>query len=150
MKRNSALGSRKHVDHEHREQKALFEWVNASVKKHPDLLEMYAVPNGGKRHVSVARKLKAEGVRAGRPDINLDVARCGYHGARIELKVPAAPGRAKGVLSANQIDCLKRSAGNNYLSFAAWGWKPIQEIVQLYLEGELTLGQLDRSDVRLF
>ena len=34
----------------------------------------YAVPNGGQRNAVVAKKMKAEGVEAGMPDINLDWA----------------------------------------------------------------------------
>ncbi len=45
-----------------------------------------AVPNGGARHPAVAGKLKAEGVRAGYPDIVIDCARGPFHGMRVELK----------------------------------------------------------------
>jgi len=47
---------------------------------------VYAVPNGGKRDPRTAARLKAEGVKAGIPDVNCDVARGGWHGLRLELK----------------------------------------------------------------
>lgn len=76
-------------DLEHREQTALFEW--ASWVKEPlrttlsDLL--YAYPAGGKRSPATARRMKAEGQKAGIPDLFLARARNGKHGLYIELKV---------------------------------------------------------------
>lgn len=56
---------------------------------------IFAIPNGGHRHPAVAAMLKAEGVKAGVPDLMLPVARKGYNGAFWELKVspnkPTAP-----------------------------------------------------------
>ena len=60
-------------DLEHQEQVALFNWAKFFENKCKDLGMMYAIPNGGKRHIAVARKLKAEGVKAGVPDIFLAV-----------------------------------------------------------------------------
>ena len=51
---------------------------------------LYAVPNGGRRDAITGARLKAEGVRSGILDLNLDVARGLYHGLRIELKRPGA------------------------------------------------------------
>jgi rhodanese-related sulfurtransferase len=71
---------------EHLEQVTLIAWAQASVIRFPELAELVAVPNGGHRHKATAAKLKAEGVRAGYPDLILDVARGGYFGWRGELK----------------------------------------------------------------
>jgi hypothetical protein len=49
---------------------------------------LFAIPNGGARHKAIAGKLRAEGVRAGVPDICLPVPRGEYHGLFIELKRP--------------------------------------------------------------
>jgi hypothetical protein len=51
------------------------------------------VPNGGKRHIAIARKLKIEGVKSGVPDITL-IHEGRYYG--IEVK------NIKGRLSPNQ------------------------------------------------
>jgi len=72
---------------EHEEQAALFQWVNLNLKKYPALSLMFAVPNGGKRHLGTAIKLKKEGVRAGVPDICLPVPRGKFAGLWIEMKV---------------------------------------------------------------
>lgn len=71
---------------EHEEQVALMHWAAAMEGRHPELRLLAAVPNGGLRNVVVARKLRAEGVRAGYPDLILDVGRGGYHGLRVEMK----------------------------------------------------------------
>jgi hypothetical protein len=48
---------------------------------------MYAVPNAGAgASKGQAGKMKAEGVRPGIPDVNLDVPRNGSHGLRLEFK----------------------------------------------------------------
>jgi len=52
---------------EHDEQKAVITWARMQYK---DLL-IFAIPNGGQRHPAIARKLKAEGVLAGIPDLCL-------------------------------------------------------------------------------
>ena len=50
---------------EHQEQVALVRWFEL---QYPNVL-IFAVPNGGKRHVATAKKFKAEGVKAGIPDL---------------------------------------------------------------------------------
>src|SRR5690242_7692047 len=77
----------KRAEPEHAEQAALIRWCNARVDVCADLAWVYAIPNGGKRDIATARKLRAEGVKAGYPDLGLDVARGGWHGWRCELKV---------------------------------------------------------------
>lgn len=47
---------------------------------------MFAIPNGGKRHIATAVKMKREGVKAGIPDTFLAVARGTLHGLFIEFK----------------------------------------------------------------
>jgi hypothetical protein len=71
---------------EHQEQCNLIDWCEKNAGRYPDLAWVAAVPNGGKRTIGTARKLKKEGVRAGYPDLLLDIARGPYHGWRGELK----------------------------------------------------------------
>lgn len=56
---------------------------------------LFAIPNGGARDSRTGAMLKAEGVKAGVPDICLPVARCGFHALYIELKT--ATGRVSEV-----------------------------------------------------
>ncbi len=53
------------IPSEHQEQVKLIQWLK--LKK----LHYNATPNGEKRHISVAKRLKAEGVSKGYPDINV-------------------------------------------------------------------------------
>ncbi len=74
-------------DREHQEQAALFELAALHEREYPELALMHAVPNGGHRHIAVAKKMKREGVRAGVPDVELPVARGDHSGLHIEMKV---------------------------------------------------------------
>jgi len=72
---------------EHDEQLAFFEWSEyKSNMGQSDLDFMFAIPNGGWRAIKTAGWLKAEGVKAGVPDIHFPVANGGFHGLYIEMK----------------------------------------------------------------
>ena len=69
---------------EHDEQVAVFQW--AGYQSHPAYRLMYAVPNAGKRTLRQGAWMKAEGLRAGVPDICMAYPSKGYHGLYIEMK----------------------------------------------------------------
>ena len=82
---------------EHPEQCAVIDWCAWNTKKYPCLAWIYAVPNGARTSISVAKRLKKEGMRAGVPDLFLPYpsnAAKGifgtrindYHGLYIEMK----------------------------------------------------------------
>ena len=71
---------------EHIEAVRLIQWRDHNARIIPELRLLFAIPNGGKRNIRVAQKLKAEGVRAGVSDYLLPVARQGFHGLFLELK----------------------------------------------------------------
>lgn len=70
-------------DLEHKLQVACVRWFRL---QHRGRL-IYAIPNGGKRNVITASKLKSEGVSAGIPDLHVPIANSRYHGLYIEMKV---------------------------------------------------------------
>ncbi|MGL5225797.1 MAG: hypothetical protein ACRC8Q_10835 [Aeromonas sp.] len=83
---------------EHYEQVRIFDCIE---RTDPELYSlMVAIPNGGHRSKKTGADLKAEGVKAGYPDIIIDYPAGAYHGCRIELKA------SKGVVSEAQIVML--------------------------------------------
>lgn len=117
------------VRDEHTEQVRFFELVDLYASKHPELELVFAVPNGGHRNKTVAAKLKAEGVRAGYPDIACDVARHGYHGLRIELKRSDG---GKG-LSKEQAGWFTALSEQGYLCHMACGCQGAWDVLCWYL-----------------
>lgn len=100
---------------EHELQAACVKWFDHQHGKRKDVF-LFAVPNGGHRHPATARKLKAEGVRAGVPDLCLIYSRK-VHGrdvmvqaartAFIEMKTES------GKLSAKQDEVCERLENMN-------------------------------------
>ena len=112
---------------EHTEQVALFEWAATFAPRYPQLDLLFAVPNGGHRHISVAARLKREGTRAGVPDILLPVPSKGWHGLFIELKY------GKNKTSKTQDWWLARLTEQEYLAVVCYGWRDAAETIKDYL-----------------
>jgi len=94
---------------EHDMQVALFTWAKIAQCMHPELAMMFAIPNGGARDSRTGAMLKAEGVKAGVPDIFLAVP-CGrFHGLFIELKAGDA-----GRISEAQASWITSLQGKGY------------------------------------
>jgi len=77
-----------------------------------------AIPNGGKRHLSVAKKLKAEGVKKGYPDLLIDLPRGRYHGARFEMKRQYSP---PSKTTREQLEWLERLNAAGYYAMVVKG-----------------------------
>lgn len=110
------------------EQQALFEWAAMCVKRYPELVLLYHIPNGGKRSIATAKRLKAEGVKAGVPDICLPVARGGFHGLYVEMKA------GKNCTTQKQDTWLDALAAQGYMTAVCYGWKAASEVITGYLE----------------
>lgn len=89
---------------------------------------LFAVPNGGKRHIRTAINLKREGVKAGVPDIIFAYPSQGYNGLFIELK------RQKGgVVSEEQKYMLELLNANNYKAVVCNGCDDAVKTLKSYL-----------------
>lgn len=111
------------------EQAHIFAWAAWARGKYPELDLMHHIPNGGKRSKSEAARFKAQGVKAGVPDICLPCARGGYHGLYIELK------RTKGgKLSAAQKEWIDALRGQDYKAVVCYGFDEAKGIITEYLE----------------
>ena len=111
------------------EQQNLFRW--AAVRWPKEMRLLYHVPNEGKRRRANGARLKAEGLRAGVPDINLDVARGEYHGLRIEMKR-----RRGGRVSPEQAAWLEALREQGYAAVVAYGWEEAADAIEKYLRGD--------------
>ena len=111
---------------EHDLQTACVNWFRMQYREYAHLL--IAIPNGGQRDVRVARKLKAEGVVAGVPDLFLAVARGQSHGLWIEMK----NGKA-GRVSEHQHYMLDALARQGYKGMVCRTFDEFRDKVQNYL-----------------
>ena len=123
---------------EHELQKACVNWFGYQYPHLKDLL--IAIPNGGKRHVKTAAKLKAEGVKAGVPDLFL-AAPVGYKveangrkiiehlfaGLWIEMKTP------KGVIRDSQQKYLDRLSEFGYSTVVCRSFEEFTKSIETYL-----------------
>jgi len=129
-------------DSEHSQQVALFAWAANSVGKYPQLAYMFAIPNGGLRDVRTATNLKAEGVKAGVPDIFLPVmtqtewAKM-YFGCFIEMKREKYRTYENGGCSDAQIDFINYATNAGYYCKVCYNWREASDILMDYLEGKV-------------
>ncbi len=112
---------------EHAEQVALFKWAEFAAARWPELTLMHAIPNGGHRSKITAARLKAEGVRAGVPDICLPVARGGWHGLYIEMKTRI------GRQSKDQRRWVIALRAQTYRAEVCRGWVAARAVIEEYL-----------------
>jgi hypothetical protein len=118
----------KPVDREGQEQAALLAELSL---RYPAVAKlMYHVPNGGHRHKLVATKLKAQGVKAGIPDLVLPMARGGHFGLYIEFKA-TPPNDAP--VSASQHACIEMLIEQGYLAIICRGHFDAMEQIRAYL-----------------
>jgi hypothetical protein len=93
-----------------------------------ELRLLFAIPNGGARHPAVAGKLKAEGVKAGVPDLLLPVARRRWNGLFIEMK------SAKGRVSPAQKEWIDALDAQGYRCEVCYGAEAAFDAILGYLE----------------
>lgn len=115
---------------EHQEQAALIRLCRLKETKYPELAMLFAVPNGGVRHIGTAVKLKAEGVKPGVPDLFLPVPRGGHHGLFIEMKA------VKGKVSKEQLWWLSSLEAQGYHAEVCYGWESAAKVIEDYLGGK--------------
>lgn len=122
---------RRHDEDNH--QAALIRWADWQTPQHPELAMLCHMPNGGKRDKVQAARLKAQGVKAGYPDLLLDVPRGTFHGLRIELKAPADDGRKAGTASPEQRKWLADLTAQGYRAVICVGWEAARDEILSYL-----------------
>lgn len=116
------------IDKEGGAQEMLFRWITYQLDEYPELALLYHIPNGGKRDAKTATILKRQGVKAGVPDLHLPVARGGYHGLYIELKV------GDNTTTKKQKDWIRELNKQGYLAVVCYGWDEAAKQLLDYLE----------------
>lgn len=114
------------------EQAALFEWARMQENRYPALRLLYAIPNGGYRHMRTAVMLKRTGVKAGVPDIFLPTARGMWHGLFIEMKRTQG-----GVVSSHQKWWMKELTQAGYKCVVCKGFYEARAAVLAYINGSI-------------
>lgn len=111
---------------EHQVQAAFIEWCQLQSVAIEGLDAAFAVPNGGHRHMSVAKRLKAEGVVPGQPDWQWPVARGAFIGLAIEFKA------GDGVPSKEQRTRIASLQRGGWCVVICWDWQSAARTVQGY------------------
>ena len=125
-------------------QRQIFLWAQGLQRDYPELKLLNASANGayipgGKRgseeeslKFKIIVVLKSLGcIRVGFPDLNLPVARHGYHGLYIKLK------RKGGKLSKEQKWWIEQLTAQGYYAVPAWGFEQAHGIILRYLGEKL-------------
>lgn len=127
---------------EHDEQTIIIAYIDSVLKaQYPEAVRLFAIPNGGLRHIREAQKLKEEGVRPGVPDLFLPVARGGYFGLFVEMK--SETGRER----KDQADWRKYLVEAGYVAEVAYGAQKAIALIEDYLSWEPTARSTIQSDL---
>ncbi len=117
---------------EDREQAALFDWA----AYYPRLRWMYAIPNGGNRNIREARRLVAQGVKAGVSDIFLPIVKrtAGGHyaGLYIEMKRRKKSGPSR--IRPDQADFVRDMKIEGYKAVVCYGAGEAIKVITEYAE----------------
>lgn len=111
---------------EHQEQVMLITWFRLQYPKFK--LHLWAIPNGGSRHIVTAVNLKAEGVLAGVSDLFLMIPKGEWHGMFIEMKAKT------GSVSDKQKEFMAAANAMNYKTAVCYGFDDAKEAITKYLQ----------------
>ncbi|HFG1935057.1 TPA: VRR-NUC domain-containing protein [Vibrio cholerae] len=115
--------------------KELYKWAKDTVIDGILIADYLAhIPNEGKRGPKEIQDFIGMGGTSGYPDYVFDVARCGYHGLRIEMK---APEYYRSVISKNQKAMAERLTKQGYLVVFAKGFEIAKQAIIDYMAGKL-------------
>ena len=137
----------KRVPLETKEQQEFIKWANKAAYNlgyGPEFVGafLFAIPNGGSRHMLEAKRLKAEGVRAGVPDLMFPVPVGKYHSLFIEMK------RSNGVpsdVSKEQKEWHLKLINKGFAVAVAFGFMHAVQIITDYLRGKEIIYECKRS-----
>lgn len=95
---------------------------------YPDLAKLlHAIPNGANKSIAQAMKFKREGLTPGYPDLELSIARNGFHAAHIEMK------RNDGRLSEDQREIIHLLESQGYCVYICKSFDEFKTAIESYL-----------------
>ena len=112
---------------EHLHQCATVKWFKWAYPDMDGLL--YAIPNGGKRGIAEAKRLKAEGVVAGMPDLHLAYPTAQHPGLYIEMKTSI------GTVSPRQKVIMSKLTEVGYRTQVCRSFDEAKAVIEGYLLG---------------
>lgn len=115
-------------EEEHRIQSTCVRWFRLQYRTQSKLL--FAIPNGGRRDIVTAAKMKEEGVVAGVADLFLAIPCNGYHGLWIEMKT------SKGRQQTTQKEFEKSVLEQGYQYKVCRSLNEFMNIIKEYLKYE--------------
>lgn len=110
------------------QQKALMVWAAQNYNTYPQLKYLFHIPNGGTRNIREAVELKAQGVKAGVPDLMLPFPTKHFAGLFIEMKF------GKNKTSEDQDEWLAYLSSVGYMTSVQWDWESTRDLIIDYLE----------------
>jgi len=104
--------------------------IQVAIAQYLDLRRLcwWAVPNGGRRNIGTAKKLKAEGVKSGIPDISI-VYQSKFFG--IEVKKPKTE-TPKGILSKVQKDRIAQIEDSGGVVGLAYSVADVKKLLEIW------------------
>lgn len=111
---------------EHNLQKSCFHWFRLQYPEYAGAF--FAIPNGGKRSVATAVRLKAEGVLAGVSDAFLAVANNSSNGLFIEFKA------GKNKVTDKQGEFINTAIRNGYSVHIIYDFNSFVSAINAYLK----------------
>lgn len=117
---------------EYEDQVAVFEWAALNECRWPCLKLLFGSIMGVKLHPKILNKMYKAGMKKGKPDIQLPVARGGYHSLWIELK------RLKGgKVKEDQKATIMALRHEGNAAFMERGSANAIKTIKAYLKGEI-------------
>src|SRR5690242_17575374 len=105
----------------------LFAWADVAANRTPELKLLHAIPNYARVSPRWGAWMKAEGKRAGVPDVHLPVRKGVYSSLYIELKVKPNKESATQRIWRESLN----DAGN--LAVLCYGWLEARDVLEAYV-----------------
>lgn len=109
------------------EQEKVISWCGHHERLYPELRWIHHCPNGGSRQKMEAARLKAQGVKAGVPDLHLPISKGSYIGLYIEMKYD------KGTIQKTQKEWIAGMVAAGHFACICYGYDNAVKVIESYV-----------------